>query len=75
MYDIMSKFDSQYFEKPIYIYIYIFMVINLNNRPMKDLNFYESPAIEVIEVITEGVLAQSKPNQPNWDGFDGEQQW
>lgn len=22
MYDIMSKFDSQYFEKPIYIYIY-----------------------------------------------------
>ena len=42
---------------------------------MKDLNFYESPALEVIEVITECVLAQSKPNQPNWDGFDGEQQW
>lgn len=42
---------------------------------MKDLNFYESPAVEFIEVITEGVLAQSKPNQPNWDGFDGEEQW
>ena len=73
MYDIMSKFDSQYFEKPIYIYN--FTVINLNNRPMKDLNFYESPALEVIEVITEGVLAQSTPNQPNWDGFDDELQW
>ena len=73
MYDIMSKFDSQYFEKPIYIYN--FTVINLNNRPMKDLNFYESPAVEVIEVITECGFAQSPPNQPNWDGFDGEQQW
>jgi hypothetical protein len=71
----MSKFDSQYFEKPIYIYIYIFMVIYLNNWPMKDLNFYESPAVEVIEVITECGFAQSKPNQPNCDGFDGEQQW
>lgn len=71
MYDIMLKFDSQYFEKPIYI----FTAINLNNRPMKDLNFYESPAVEVIEVITECGFAQSKPNQPNWDGFDGEQQW
>lgn len=73
MYDIMSKFDSQYFEKPIYIYN--FMVINLNNRPMKDLNFYETPAVEVIEVITECGFAQSKPNQPNWDGFDGEEQY
>lgn len=51
------------------------MVINLNNRPMKDLNFYESPAVEVIEVITECGFAQSKPNQPNWDGFGGEEQW
>ena len=73
MYDIMSKFDSQYFEKPIYIHN--FMVINLNNRPMKNLNFYESPAVEVIEVITECGFAQSETNQPNWDGFDGEQQW
>ena len=73
MYDIMLKFDSQYFEKPIYIHN--FMVINLNNRPMKDLKFYESPAIEVIEVITEYGFAQSKPNQPNWDGFEGEEQW
>lgn len=69
----MSKFDSQYFEK--HIYIYNFMVIYLNNRPMKDLNFYESPAVEVIEVITECGFAQSKPNQPNWDGFGGEEQW
>ena len=73
MYDTMLKFDSQYFEKPIYIYI--FTAINLNNRPMKDLNFYESPAVEVIEVITECGFAQSKPNQPNWDGFEGEEQW
>lgn len=51
------------------------MVINLNNRPMKDLNFYESPAVEVIEVITEYGFAQSETNQPNWDGFEGEEQW
>ena len=42
---------------------------------MKNLNFYESPAVEVIEVITEYGFAKSKPNQPNWDGFEGEEQW
>ena len=73
LHDIMSKFDSQYNKKPIYICN--FMVINLNNRPMKDLNFYETPAVEVIEVITECGFAQSTPNQPDWNGFGDEQQW
>lgn len=42
---------------------------------MGKLNIYESPALEAIYLTVEQGFAQSSANEPNWDGFDNEQQW
>jgi hypothetical protein len=45
--------------------------ITNQNKLMEKLKLYEAPLLEVVEMSVEQGFAAS----PNYDGFDGEEQW